>query len=135
MSGSTPPARCPRAKPYIATVPAYPTHLAAHLDARQTLVVAQRTLQDAEAIWFLAAGSGGMSATEPGLDGGTLLAGDSSFQLRGYAITPRVALTGAVRMAHARAPIGFSGSVTVSGPGAAHGKLTLHDGQLVGKLR
>jgi pimeloyl-ACP methyl ester carboxylesterase len=135
LSGSTPQARCPRAKPYIATVPAYPTHLPAHLDARQTLAVAERTLQDAEAIWFLAAGSGGMSATEPGLDGGTLIASDSSFQLRNYAITPRIALSGVIRMARARAPIGFSGSVTVSGPGAAHGKLSLRDGKLVGTLR
>ena len=135
MTGSALPAHCPRAKPYVATVAAYPTHLPAHLGAPQTAAVAERTLQDAEAIWLLAVDSGTASVVEPGLDGGSLDASGRSFRLRSYAITPRVALSGVIRMSIASAPIGFAGSVIVSGPGAAHGKLTLRDGKLVGTLR
>lgn len=134
LSGTTPAARCPRAQAYVPTVPAYPARLPAHLDARRTLAIAGQTLHDAEAIWFMAAASGDSTATEPGLAGGTLVAGSSSFRLRGYAITPRVALSGVIRMTHATAPLEFSGAVTVSGAGAAHGKLTLRDGKLVGAL-
>ena len=135
ITGSTPAAQCPRAKPYVATVAAYPTHLPAHLGAPRTLAVAQRTLEDAEAIWLLALDAGRTTVTEPGLDGGSLFASGRSFRLRSYAITPRVALSGVIRMSHAPAPIGFSGSVTVSGAGVAHGTLTLRDGKLVGTLR
>ena len=135
MSGSAPPARCPRAKAYVSTVAPYPAHLPAHLGPGQTAAVAEQTLQDAEAIWLLALDSGPETVTEPGLDGGSLVASRRSFRLRSYAITPRVALSGVIRMSRATAPIGFSGSLTVSGPGAAHGTLTLRDGKLVGKLR
>jgi len=135
ITGSTPAAQCPRAKPYVATVAAYPTHLPAHLGAPRTLAVAQRTLEDAEAIWLLALDAGRTTVTEPGLDGGSLFASGHSFRLRSYAITPRVSLSGVIRMSHATAPIGFSGSVTVSGAGVAHGTLTLRDGKLVGTLR
>jgi len=133
-TGSTPAAQCPRAKPYLATVGAYPTQLPAHLGAQQTLTVARRTLQDAEAIWFLALDSGAAAAVEPGLDGGSLFAFSRSFRLRSYAIAPRVALSGVIHVSVATAPIGFSGSVTVNGAGVAHGKLTLRNGTLVGKL-
>jgi pimeloyl-ACP methyl ester carboxylesterase len=134
ITGSTPAARCARAKPYVATVSPYPMRLPAHLGAQQTVAVAERTLQDAEAIWLLALDSGRDTVTEPGLDGGTLVASGRSFQLRRYAITPRVALSGVVHISHATTPLAFSGSLTVSGPGAAHGKLALRDGKLVGKL-
>jgi pimeloyl-ACP methyl ester carboxylesterase len=135
LSGSTPDPQCPRASPYVTTVAPYPAHLPAHLDARRTLAVAGQTLHDAEAIWLMSAGSGDTTATAPGLDGGTLVAGRTSFRLRNYAIAPHVALSGVIRMARAVAPIEFSGSVTVSGAGAAHGTLTLRNGKLVGKLR
>jgi hypothetical protein len=135
ITGSTPAAQCPRAKPFVATVGAYPTHLPARLGAQQTLTVARRTLQDAEAIWLLALDSGAAAALEPGLDGGGLFAFSRSFRLRSYTIAPRVAPSGVIHVSLAKVPIGFSGSVTVSGAGVAHGTLTLRDGELVGKLR
>jgi len=132
MYGATPPASCPRAKPLVTTVPAYPTHSPARLDAGATRSLAGLTLHDAEAIWLLAAGSGSGGLTAPGLDGGSVDAYRTSFVLERYAIAPGLTLSGVVRVSRAGAPVGFSGKVTVGGSAAAHERLTLRDGALVG---
>jgi len=86
----------------------------------------------------------GRSADAPGRGGdlaprarlrSRLFAFSRSFRLRSYTIAPRVALSGVIHVSLAKLPIGFSGSVTVSGAGVAHGKLTLRDGKLVGERR
>jgi len=132
MFGATPPASCPRARPLVTTVPAYPTHSPARLDLRATRSLAERTLHDAEAIWLLAAGSSSTGLTAPGIGGGGIDAHRSSFVLRRYAITPGLTLSGVVRMSRAGTPIVFGGDVTVGGPAAVHERLELRNGRLVG---
>jgi len=125
MFGATPPKSCPAAKPFLPTVPAYPSHAPARLDARGTRLLAEQTLEDAEAIWLLTAGSANAHLSAPGLGGGVLHARDESFVLQRYGVTPGLTLSGTVRLARDRAPLEFSGELTIGGTAAKHERVEL----------
>ena len=74
-------------------------------------------------MWLTTAfGTGGPVA---GLLSGKLTPGVGSFRLDKYAIAPGVELTGRLSSAGSGFPLLFSGTLTVTGKKAAHGKVTL----------
>jgi pimeloyl-ACP methyl ester carboxylesterase len=133
MLGGTPPKTCAAAKPYVTPVAAFPTHLAKHLNATQTLALAAKTVHEAEAIWLLTASSG-PQLDVPDLYGGQLLPGGRSFTLLRYSIAPGVTLTGLVSLKKLGPPLTFNGFVIVGGTATAPGVLQLSGGSLRGRL-
>jgi hypothetical protein len=68
------PDRCPRAKPLVPTLAAFPVDAPGHApDVHRTLTIATRTLREAEATWLMVGEPG---AELPGLYGGKLVATD-----------------------------------------------------------
>jgi pimeloyl-ACP methyl ester carboxylesterase len=131
--GQTPPTTCARPKPYLTPVAAFPTHLAKHLDATQTLALAAKTVHEAEAIWLMTTNPG-QQPRVPGLDSGQLLPGGSSFTLLRYGIAPGVTLTGLVTLEKLGPPLAFNGFVIVGGNAATPGLLQLSGGSVRGRL-
>ncbi len=135
--------QCPKAGPYLNTVPAFapvrttkPTRAA---NAAQTLALAAKTIREAEGIWLMT--FGGENGV-PGLYSGRLVAtAPRTFTLVRYSVMPGVELSGKVRFVKFGPPLQFDGTVTVGGAGAAHGLLGLSgdkvggtlDGQIVGR--
>jgi pimeloyl-ACP methyl ester carboxylesterase len=127
LDGGTPPARCPRARPYLANVPRIPVSVArapvAHGSSGlrgKTLSVVATTVQDAL--------SAGIVAGRPigGLVAGKAAASFSSLDLSGYSDVPGLSVTGALSVDSSKtgALLAPSGSVQVAGPKAAKGVLT-----------
>src|SRR5581483_9635062 len=72
ISGNlTPAATCPRSKPYVAPLAAFPGAHATRHDAASTKTLVTQTLREAEAVWLATSGLSGSKARLPGLRGGT----------------------------------------------------------------
>jgi hypothetical protein len=132
------PASCPLAKPLVSPVSAIPAPGQAHpkrpLSAAVTLAIAKQSLQDAQALWLMTAGSSGETATIGGLFGGQLVAAGRSITLKSYSDRRGVTLSGKVNFKRFGPPLVFEGVVTVAGTAAAHGVLGLSGTKLAGSL-
>jgi hypothetical protein len=127
------PATCQRPSFLVTPAPGYPpaTAPARPASPRATLALARTTIKEGAGMWLTVAfGSG---APVAGLVSGKLTPGQSAFRLDRYAIAPGVELTGKLT-AGSGFPLRWSGTVTVSGNKAAHGKLTLKRDVLTGTL-
>ena len=94
--------------------------------------MAAQTLHDAEATWFFAPSKG--KPPSAGLFGGKLVPGDQGFRLVRYSLAPGVAVSGKLSLVRGHLPIRFAGSVTVTGPAAAAGKLRVSGTRIQGVL-
>jgi pimeloyl-ACP methyl ester carboxylesterase len=133
------PGKCRRVPPLLPMLATFPHSVASTTPARgvaglrgRTLTAVRRTVAEAEAAWLTA----NVSAVA-GLHGGRLnVAGGERFKLRNYSDVPGLAISGTLQ----RTPgVGsffgqLSGIITVSGPRAAHGKLTVLGTSLSGTL-
>jgi pimeloyl-ACP methyl ester carboxylesterase len=139
MTGATVPSTCARSKPLVVDVPALPAPgpaKPAHAASpKQTLATVSKTIREAEAAWLMTVGLSGTSERIPGVFGG-FLAGTSgaSFQLVRYSIARGVMVTGTLRITKIGPPIGFQGTLSVSGKAAAGGLLALQGSKLTGTL-
>jgi pimeloyl-ACP methyl ester carboxylesterase len=135
MTGGAPPSQCPRVKALVAPVPALPVSRTHAASPAETLVIATKTLHEAQAAWLMTGGVTGSSASVPGIFGGRLKpTSDRTFTLAGYSVARGVALSGTIKVTRFAPPMEFQGILTVSGRGAAQGILGLTKGVLRGTL-
>ena len=138
MLGGSIPASCPATKPLVMPIATMPAPGSAHparpLSAAATYPLAAQTIHDAEAMWLLTSGESGTPAKVAGLYGGHINATGSGFTLVNYTITRGVTVSGQVTFTKLGPPAQFNGTLTVGGPGAAHGLLGLEGASLRGTL-
>ena len=134
LTGAVPPAACPRPKPIVTVVPAYPAAAVKVETVAQTLQVVAKTLREAQAVWLMTDGLSGSSAAVPGLAGGNLRGAPSGFTLTRYSLQAGVTVSGALRIPKGGLPLSFQGTVTVGGRLAATGILGLKGTSLKGTL-
>jgi hypothetical protein len=131
--GGAVPAQCPRPKPLLKPIPAFPAPGPAtpsHPNGPlATYAIASKTLLEAEATWLTAA-----PRNVAGVFGGKLVASARGFTLTRYSIARGVTLSGQIKLAKTDLPITFQGTVTVSGPAASAGILGLSGNSLRGTL-
>ena len=138
--------QCPKASPYLNTIPAFApvrsTKPPRAATAAQTLALVTKTIREAEGIWLMTVGGSGQGGGVGGLYSGRLVAtSPRTFTLVKYSIAPGVELSGKIRFVKFGPPLQFDGVVTVGGAGAVHGLLGIAgdkvggtlDGQLVGR--
>jgi pimeloyl-ACP methyl ester carboxylesterase len=125
---------CARPSPFLRPISAYPAaKRARRATPRETLVIARKTIEDAQAIWLMAIGGEGSQVA--GLYGGRVTGGaDNVFTLTRYSITPGIEVTGRVRFVEFGPPLVFDGVVEVTGPMASTGLLGWQGGRLGGTL-
>jgi hypothetical protein len=82
----------------------------------------------------MTAGASGSSAQVPGIYGGKMLAGARSIKFTGYADTHGVTISGTLTFKRFGPPLVFQGTITVGGPGAARGIVTMNGSTLAGAL-
>jgi hypothetical protein len=127
---------CPRPRAYVKPFAAFPARTdlrSGRATAAQTLALASQAIHEAEVTWLLERGSD--TRTVAGLYGGKLVRGARrSFTLVRYSDAPGITLSGTVELENSRPPLEFSGSVTVDGPKASQGVLTLSGERLFGVL-
>ncbi len=120
---------CPRAKSLIAPVAGLTGFTkAAKLTPKQTLDAVRLTLGEAEATLLLT------GSVAPGLAGGTLQPVPGGVILKRYSVVPGIELTGAVAIDNSDFPIGFAGTIAVTGSRAADGVLGLSRSRATGAL-
>jgi hypothetical protein len=126
-------ADCARPAPFLRTISAYPpAKRTKQATPSQTLAIARKTVEDAQAIWLMAVGDGGQVA---GLYGGRIVGtGDREFTLTRYSIAPGIEVSGRVRFIDFGPPLVFDGLVEVTGRMASTGLLGLRNGRLSGTL-
>jgi hypothetical protein len=133
MTGGSVPTQCPRPKPYLAPIPAFPppgsTNPKRPAGPLATYAIANKTVRDAEAIWLMAA-----PAPVPGIFGGKLVTSGRTLTLTRYSIARGVTLSGKITLAKTTLPLTFQGSLTVGGPAASAGILGLAGNSLRGTL-
>ena len=136
--GGPVPSSCPAEKPFVLPVASMPAPGVAKpkkpQSAAATFAIAKAALQDAESMWLLTAAESGTPARVAGLYGGRIDASVSSFTLVNYTITRGVTVSGTVKLVKPGPPVTFSGTLTVSGPAAAHGLLGISGKTLRGTL-
>jgi hypothetical protein len=122
---------CKRVPAIVLAVPAYSTSLASEPEhgaagnPGRTGTAVMRTIAEAEATWVMMR-LAGIHTTLSGLSGGTLTASSNDgFLLGRYSDVPGVALTGTIDAVTGELPLRFTGTVKVSGAGAAHGTVTI----------
>jgi hypothetical protein len=138
LAGRTP-HRCGRVPPLVAPLGRFPQTVAGTAPVGgpglpgRTLAVVARTIQEAEATFLFSAGQ-----PLPGLEGGWLRTRSAhEFSLAGYSLVPGLAVSGRLEVplfALLGAPLRVSGTITVSGPRAAHGTIGISGRRLAGKL-
>jgi pimeloyl-ACP methyl ester carboxylesterase len=121
---------CPRVPPVVKTVTAIPK--TAKKTAAATAAIAAKTVHEGEAAWGGAIFSGGSSSM--GLYGGRVVSTAAGFTLSGYTLVPGVVLNGKLAFIPGKLPLGFSGSVRVSGSKAVAGTLKVTRTRLTGTL-
>jgi pimeloyl-ACP methyl ester carboxylesterase len=123
---------CPRVPPLAKVLTAFPK-AGGRENAHATLLVAAKAVREAEASWVQAVLSG---VTPAGLFGGRLVVSRSgaAFTLKAYSIVPGVRVAGTLSVAGPGFPIGFKGTLRVSGPKAAAGTIHVSRGTLSGLL-
>jgi pimeloyl-ACP methyl ester carboxylesterase len=138
MLGGPVPSTCPQTKPLVVPVPALPAPGTARPARTETPRVtysgALEALHDAEALWLMTAGESGASTTVPGIYAGKIVASARSFRLVGYSIARGVTVSGTLTLKQLGPPVGFEGTLTVSGPAAAHGLLGVQGASVRGTL-
>ncbi|HEY2371295.1 MAG TPA: alpha/beta fold hydrolase [Gaiellaceae bacterium] len=133
LTGATP-RNCERAKAYLPPLTAFPTKLAKHLSPAQTLVVATKTVQEAEAAWLATGAMADSPNTVDGLYGGKAVATARGVTLTNYTVASGVKVSGKLTMRDFGPPVSFTGAVKIAGSAAAQGTLTLDHGFLRGRL-
>jgi pimeloyl-ACP methyl ester carboxylesterase len=138
IDGSAPPAVCPRQAPIVlpvTTIPAPgPLHPKKAASAAATYAVVKQTITEAKGTWLMVAGASGTAAQVGGIYGGKMLDGASTIRFVKYADSHGVTLTGTITFKRFGPPLVFQGTITVGGPGAAHGILTMNGSTLAGAL-
>jgi pimeloyl-ACP methyl ester carboxylesterase len=132
LAGKSVPEQCPRPKPLVVPVAAYPASSAQRVGPKQTLGIAASTIREAEAAWVLLAESGVLGVTAPGIYGGTLRMSVNTLNLARYSITPGVTLTGTLHVTAVTYPLIFSGTVTVAGSTATAGRVKSYGDNFAG---
>jgi pimeloyl-ACP methyl ester carboxylesterase len=133
LTGATP-GNCERAKAYLPALTAFPTKLAKHLSPTQTLAVATKTVQEAEAAWLATGATADSPNTVTGLYGGKAVTTARGVTLTNYTVAVGVTVSGKLSMRDFGPPVSFTGSVKIAGSAAARGTLTLAHGFLRGRL-
>lgn len=112
---------CSRTPALVKTLAAFP-RTRGKQTPRSTLAVTARTVREAVATWALTATSS-VKLAPAGLYGGKLVRAKpgSGFSLTRYSIAPGVGVTGKLKRAGTAFPLGFKGTLRVSGPAAAAG--------------
>jgi hypothetical protein len=123
--------QCARPSPIVKLLSAYPgATRKAPAGPLATLAIAQKTVEEAEAIWYM--GNGSQTA---GLYGGKLAGtGDREFTLTRHSIAPGIEVSGRLRFTDFGPPLEFDGLVEVTGKLASTGLLGLQNGRLAGTL-
>jgi len=129
------PASCARPSFIIPPIGAYPPATSSSRIAapRATLLLAGRTIREAEAMWLaetLASGApvGGLTSGRLTVEAGR------SIRLDRYGIASGVELSGRLHAVGGSLPMSFEGALTVTGARAAHGTVRLKGGVLSGTL-
>jgi hypothetical protein len=124
---------CARPAPFLRPISAYPAAKRTRVATpRETLALARKTIEEAQAIWLMAVSNGSSVA---GLYGGKVTgSGDREFTLTRYSITPGVEVSGRIRFTEFGPPLEFDGLVEVTGRLAATGLLGLQGTRLSGTL-
>jgi pimeloyl-ACP methyl ester carboxylesterase len=133
LSGAVPES-CAPARPFLLPLTAFPITLSRRLGPAQTLVLATKTVQEAEAAWLATAGISEKPATVLGIYTGKLVATPSTITLAKYSLGAGVTVTGRITVTDVGPPAAFSGSVKVAGSAASPGTLILAHGLLRGRL-
>jgi pimeloyl-ACP methyl ester carboxylesterase len=134
MLDTTLPASCPRPKPLVPDAPAFPASPTLVQTPSQTLAIAAKTIQEAQAGWLMTAGLSGTSAVVPGIVSGRVLESARSFKFVNYGIAAGVLLSGTLKLEKLGAPLLFSGTITVGGRFAASGLLDVSGTSVRGTL-
>ena len=101
----------------------------------KTLVTVSKTVREAEAAWLMTVGLSGTPDRIPAVFGGYLVGtSGSSFKLVHYSVARGVFVSGALRVTKFGPPIGFQGTLTVTGKAASTGILALQGTSLSGTL-
>ena len=116
--------------PAMKTVTAIPK--SARKTAAATAAVVAKTVHESEAAWGEAIFNGAASTT--GLYGGRVVATSTGYGLTGYSLVPGVVVNGKLAFVPGKLPLGFVGTVRVSGPKAVAGTLKVTNTRLTGKL-
>jgi pimeloyl-ACP methyl ester carboxylesterase len=147
LAGGTPPSRCPRSPLLVQQVARFPASVALAPAVRgigglrgRTLGAVATTLREATATW--ATGFEGFESPPSvlaGPYGGRLRIAGVSFSLAGYSAVPGLRLSGSLRLFRNSSggvtfPLRFTGSVSVGGAKAAHGRLKVGRSALTGRL-
>jgi hypothetical protein len=133
--GGTPPASCPRKPSFLKPLGAFPAGKTTGKEGpAATYAVAAKTVQEAEAAWYLAWNDESSGAIAGIYSGRLVPTGSQTFKLVGYSIAPGVTVSGSLRRTSAGPPLAFQGLLTVGGRSAAQGSLGLVDGSLRGTL-
>jgi hypothetical protein len=147
LAGGTPPLQCDRVAPFVSPLAAFPRSVRAlaPLGGRglpgRTLSAVARTVREAGATWAIAAtGFAKAPRSLAGPYGGLLRPSGSrpGFALLRYSVVPGVQVSGTLRLDlgvfRAVIPFRFLGSVTVTGPQAARGRLEISASSIKGRL-
>lgn len=138
INGGNPPAVCPREAPLVLPVTSVPApgplHPRKAASVRSTYTIVRQTISEAKAAWLMTAGASGTSAQVPGITGGKMLAGPRTIKFAGYSDANGVTLSGTLTFRRFGPPLVFQGTITVGGPGAAHGIVTMNGSVLAGAL-
>jgi hypothetical protein len=137
LSGHPIPERCTRLKLPLAPLAAISDDLTQRpprvASPRETLAIAARTLREAEATWWIAAAQDRHEAV--GLRGGTLTRVSGQLvKLSGYRLERGLTVTGELFVTTSGNRPRFSGVLSVSGSGAAHGRLVVVGDKVAGVL-
>ncbi len=135
LSGTTPPASCPRGEAIVTPIAALPARPKGVATPAATLAIVSKTLHEAQAAWLMTAGLSGGAVTLPGIYGGRLVATSArSFRLVAYSLDPGITVSGTLKLKTFGPPLVFQGAVTVAGKAASDGILGLKGASLRGTL-
>lgn len=144
LAGAVPPSRCSRAPMLVDPIATFPASVAALKPAGasgvrgRTLAAVARTVREAAASWGFAVTGFGDVRTLAGPYGGTMRPSGVTFSLSRYSTVPGLHVSGTLSLFRpARGlplPARFVGSVSVTGPKAAHGRLQVGRSRLTGRL-
>jgi hypothetical protein len=139
MSGGSAGCRgdCPHRKPFLAPLAAFPPPAPVSASAAspaRTLDLAERTLREAEATWLMTAAVDGRGSAVAGLVHGTAVTSLLGITLSRYAIESGVSVSGRLAVSGIGPPVRFTGTLTVRGPRAAAGTVSVDGEQLRGVL-
>jgi hypothetical protein len=134
MLGAAVPASCPRPGALVKIAPAFPASPTRIQTPLQTLAIATKTIQEAQAGWLMTTGLAGGNAVVAGITSGRVLESGESFKFQNYGLAKGVYLNGTLKLLKPGTPLVFAGSVTVGGRFAATGLLGVSGSSVRGTL-